>query len=292
MTQLAEQWQAFEAGSRAVGSFPSNKLQDGSRIAVIGAGPAGSMFSYFSLKMAQAVGLDLNVDIFEPRKFCHRGPAGCNHCGGVVSESLVQRLATEGIMIPDGVVQRGVESYTLHMDVGDVEIATPLLEKRIAAIYRGNGPRHSELSDTQSFDGFLLQLAEERGANLIPRLVTDVRRDDEKMHVICADSHRDTYDLVVLASGANSRLMEILENQSQEFQSPGRTTTFICEFKLGREVINETFGPSMHVFLLDIPRLEFAALIPKGDYVSLCLLGDDIDDELMQLFFLVLFNQI
>ena len=184
VTQLAEQWQAFEAGSNAAGSFLSNKLQDGSRIAVIGAGPAGSMFSYFSLKMAEAVGLDLNVDIFEPRKFCHRGPAGCNHCGGVVSESLVQRLATEGIMIPDGVVQRGVDSYTLHMDVGDVKIATPLLEKRIAAIYRGNGPRHSELSDTQSFDGFLLQLAAERGANLIPRLVTDVRRDDDKMHVV------------------------------------------------------------------------------------------------------------
>ena len=41
----------------------------------------------------------------------------------------------------------------------------------------------------------------------------------------------------------------------------------------------------MHVFLLDIPRLEFAALIPKGDFVTLCLLGDDIDEELMDRFF-------
>ena len=47
----------------------------------------------------------------------------------------------------------------------------------------------------------------------------------------------------------------------------------------------ETFGPSMHVFLLDIPRLEFAALIPKGDYVTLCMLGDDIDEELIDRFF-------
>ena len=36
----------------------------------------------------------------------------------------------------------------------------------------------------------------------------------------------------------------------------------------------------MHVFLLNIPRLEFAALIPKGDYVTMCLLGDDIDGSL------------
>lgn len=260
-------------------------LQDGSSIAVIGAGPAGSMFSYFFLNMAEMMGVDVGVDIYEPRRFCHRGPAGCNHCGGIVSESLVQRLATEGIRLPDSVVQRGIESYTLHMDVGDVEIATPLSEKRIAAIYRGNGPRCSEPLDTHSFDGYLLDLALKKGARLIPRLVADIRRENDCMAVSCADHSSATYDLAVVATGVNSRLMETLESQTAEFTRPERTKTFICEFKLGRDVIRETFGPSMHVFLLDIPRLEFAALIPKGDYVTLCLLGDDIDEHLMDQFF-------
>jgi flavin-dependent dehydrogenase len=40
----------------------------------------------------------------------------------------------------------------------------------------------------------------------------------------------------------------------------------------------------MHVFLLDLPRLEFAALIPKGEVVTVCLLGDDIDAELVESF--------
>ena len=88
------------------------ELQDGSRVAVVGAGPAGSMFSYFFLSLAETIGLDANVDIYEPRSFSHCGPAGCNHCGGIVSESLVQRLATEGIRLPDDIVQRGIESYT------------------------------------------------------------------------------------------------------------------------------------------------------------------------------------
>ena len=260
-------------------------LQDGSSIAVIGAGPAGSMFSYFFLNMAEMMGMDVNVDIYEPRRFCHRGPAGCNHCGGIVSESLVQRLATEGIRLPDCVVQRGIESYTLHMDVGDVEIATPLMEKRIAAIYRGNGPRSSEPLDTHSFDGYLLDLAQEKGARLIPKLVSDVHRKDDGMTVSCADQSSADYDLVVVATGINSRLVEQLESRAAEFVRPERTKTFICEFHLGRDVIRETFGPSMHVFLLDIPRLEFAALIPKGDYVTLCLLGDDIDENLIDQFF-------
>jgi len=260
-------------------------LHDGSRIAVIGAGPAGSMFSYFLLNMADSVALELQIDLYEPRHFCHRGPAGCNHCGGVVSESLVQRLATEGIALPDDVVQRGLESYTLHMDIGDVEIATPLHESRIAAIYRGNGPRNSEPLDTHSFDGYLQQLANDRGARMVRQLVTDIRHQDDSMRVERADGTHENYDLVVVASGVNSQLARSLEDLAEEHESPALTKTFICEFRLGKEVIRETLGPSMHVFLLDIPRLEFAALIPKGDYATLCLLGDDIDDELMDRFF-------
>ncbi len=275
-----------------LGESPSNgrsksakALHDGSRIAVIGAGPAGSMFSYFLLNMAQSVGLELDVDLYEPRHFCHRGPAGCNHCGGVVSESLVQRLATEGIALPDDVVQRGLESYTLHMDVGDVEIATPLHESRIAAIYRGNGPRDSEPLETHSFDGYLQNLARERGARPVRRLVTALHHETDSIRVDCADGSSAAYELVAIATGVNSQLIKSLGDLGEDHDQPGLTKTFICEFRLGKEVIRETLGPSMHVFLLDIPRLEFAALIPKGDYATLCLLGDDIDDELMDLFF-------
>ena len=116
-------------------------LQYGARVAVIGGGPAGSFFSFFLLKMADAIDLDIEVDIYEPRSFNYCGPAGCNHCGGVVSESLVQILAAEGINLPPSVVQRGIESYVVHMDVGDVTIESPAGEQRIAALYRGNWPR-------------------------------------------------------------------------------------------------------------------------------------------------------
>jgi len=54
---------------------------------------------------------------------------------------LVQTLAAEGIVLPRAVVQRGVASYVVHMDVGDVAIESPVHERRIAALYRGNGPR-------------------------------------------------------------------------------------------------------------------------------------------------------
>jgi len=71
---------------------PGLALEDGSQVAVIGGGPAGSFFSYFLLDMAERVGLDIGVDIYEPRDFTRSGPAGCNMCGGIVHESVVQIL--------------------------------------------------------------------------------------------------------------------------------------------------------------------------------------------------------
>jgi len=120
---------------------PEMRLRDGSRIAVMGGGPAGSFFTTFLLDMAERVGLDVSVDVFEPRNFTQPAPTGCNMCGGIISESLVQNLAAEGVNLPETVVQRGIDSYMLHTDVGSVRIETPLQEMRIAAVYRGSGPR-------------------------------------------------------------------------------------------------------------------------------------------------------
>ncbi len=69
MDNWAERMGAAGEGRPVEQGQLGNTLQDGSRIAVIGAGPAGSMFSYFVLTMAENVGLDVDLDIYEPRSF-------------------------------------------------------------------------------------------------------------------------------------------------------------------------------------------------------------------------------
>jgi len=116
-------------------------LEDGTRVGIIGGGPAGSLFAYFLLTFAERMDLQLSVDIYEPRNFAMAGPGGCNMCGGIVSESLIQALAVEGIELPSTIVQRGIDSYVMHTDRETIKLDTPLREKRIAAVHRGGGPR-------------------------------------------------------------------------------------------------------------------------------------------------------
>jgi flavin-dependent dehydrogenase len=259
-------------------------LDSGSRVAVIGGGPAGSLFSFYLLDMARRMGVDLEVDIYEPRDFSRVAPQGCNMCGGIISESLVQNLATDGINLPTTVVQRGIDSYMLHMDVGKVRIETPLQEKRIGAVIRGSGPRDIKEIKWQSFDGHLQKLAVEKGANVIQDRVTTVEMQNGKPRIKTRKGDFQPYDLLTIATGVNSAIARLFKDLDIGYKPPETTKTFICEYYLGGDTIDQVLGSSMHVFLLNIPRLEFAAIIPKGDYATVCMLGDDIDNDLIQAF--------
>jgi flavin-dependent dehydrogenase len=267
-----------------IGNQSSHELNNGSRVAVIGGGPAGTFFSIFLLDMAERAGLDISIDIYEPRDFLNPGPAGCNMCAGIVSETLVQMLAAEGINLPGSVVQRGIDSYTLHMDVGSVRINTPLNEKRIAAVYRGAGPRDLKEFKYVGLDNHLLNLALERGAALINERVNKVTLVDSYPLVTTRNSEGQIYDLVTVTTGVNSPALKMFENLDIGYTPPETTKTYLREYYLGHELVTETLGNAIQIFLLDIPRLKFGMIIPKGDYITVGLLGEEIDAELVQSF--------
>jgi flavin-dependent dehydrogenase len=259
-------------------------LEDGAKIAVVGGGPAGSFFTYFALDFAQRFGTEINIDIYEAKNFNKVGPAGCNHCGGIVSESLVQILSAEGIVLPSNVIRRGIESYTLHMEQGTTVIDTPFQEQRIASMFRGFGPLGSTDDEQLSFDRYLMELCEKKGARLIQEKVLDMEKDSEGVIVKTKNSGENRYDLVVGSVGLNPRSFKLFEKIAPSFIPPKTTKTYICEFHLGHELINQYFGNSMHVFLLNLNNIKFGALIPKGEYVTLVLLGAEINKVIVDSF--------
>ena len=255
-------------------------LKDGSNIVVIGGGPSGSFFSYFALKYAEKRGLEINIDIIEAKNFNCLGPAGCNNCGGIVSESLIQMLSAEGIILPSEVIRKGIETYTLHLEQGRGVIEAPIDEQRIASMFRGLGPSGCAPNGLKSFDDHLLELCISKGANVILDRVVELERKKDGILVKTKSNIKKEYDLVVGAVGLNQEAFRLFHKICPAFVHPKTTRTHICEIKMDSGLINEYFGNSMHVFLLNLPNIEFGALIPKANYVTLVLLGKDIDKKI------------
>lgn len=274
----------FFKGEKAIARSAKIQLESGSRVAVMGGGPAGSFFSYFLLTLAERVGLDLQLDIYEPRDFNLAGPPGCNMCAGIVSETLIQALAVDGINLPTSVIQRGMDSYVLHNDVGTVQLETPNLEKRIGAIFRGVGPKGITDSEQASFDGFLLNQAVEKGANHICKRVDGIKRHDGRLRISTRGEADQDYDFLAVATGVNTSALRLFEPLGISYRPPRLARTFIREYYLGRDVVQEYFGQTAHFFLLDLPGLQFAAIVPKSCSVTICLLGQDLSPELFEAF--------
>ncbi len=279
------------SGKRIIKNFFQRKLnhqrfialENGSRIGVVGGGPAGSFFGYFLLQFAERIRLNVAIDIYEWKKFPSYGPASCNLCAGVISESLIQALSIEGIELPSDVVQRGVNSFQLHTTSDTTTMYAPFHEMRMATVYRGGGPRGASKVYWSGFDNYLLQLAKSRGANLISERVIGLTWSGDKPQIHIS-GHKQIYDLIVGAFGVNSSTGELFEKLRFGYQRPKARKTYISELEVGSDGVSKNLGTSMHAYLLNLPQMEFGALVPKGNYATLCLIGGHIDPAFVDSF--------
>jgi len=262
-------------------------LKDGSRVAIIGGGPAGSFFAYFLQKFAQHRGIQPYVTIFDAKDFLLKGPRGCNLCAGVISETLNQRLRSEGILLPEQRIVHRVDGYCLHLDhrrlflTGEGEQTNS-----IATVYRGNGPRYSKYSGTISFDDFLLTLAQDYGASVVIQPVRDIELTGEtggpvRLHFgPDSDVQRQDFDLVVGAFGVNSQLALKIQDLGFGYAPPATLRTFLAEVQLDQEKIAREFGNLIHVFMPRSKLIRYVTVVPKGDFLSLTFVGrKDITQE-------------
>ncbi|MBI4844451.1 MAG: hypothetical protein HY809_09040 [Nitrospirae bacterium] len=259
-------------------------LSDGAEISVIGGGPSGTFFSIFALKMAKMIDKKIKVTIFDPKDFTKSGPAGCNRCGGVISELLVQTLAVEGINLPDTVIQRGISSYMLHTAKGSVKIASPSFEKSIATVKRGEFRKNAEEPHKESFDHFLLREAVKLGACHEPVRIDRIGYDNGRPLLYSKDKIVHKSDLVVGSFGVNSTGAGMFEALGFGYKKPGTIITAIAELDLGEDRVSEFFGNSIHIFLLPLKGVKFAAMVPKGGHVTVCILGKKTDSDTVDAF--------
>lgn len=238
-------------------------LQNGSRVCIIGGGPAGSFAALHLLRLAQEQGLQLEVLIFEARDPTSPGRESCKGCAGILSADLVNSLPAMGVTIPPEVVQSELSAYVVHVAGQVTSIEQPNPQRHILSVYRGSGPRLGDGEGVVGLDGYLLSEVCERGARLVPSRVRNVEQGDRPM----VRTARDQYeaDLVVLATGVNSRPPL---SSAFGYQSP-RTAQMTQD-----EIRRPDNWPGYKVagFFGQPPGVAFGAVVPKGRYLNVSLL--------------------
>jgi flavin-dependent dehydrogenase len=122
------------------------------------------------------------------------------------------------------------------------------------------------------------------GARVLPARITDVKRIDGRLQVQTKQHPAETYDLLAVGAGVNTPALRLFENRDFNYEPPATTKTALREYFLGTEAVEKYLGNSLHVFLLDISGLTFGMAVPKGEYVTLVVLGRDVDEHLIRAF--------
>jgi flavin-dependent dehydrogenase len=248
----------------------SLRLVDGSRVSIIGGGPAGSFAALHLLQAAQRSNLKLQVSIFEPRDFSRPGPGGCNRCAGILSYRLQEGLKEFDLALPQDVIQADVHAYAAHIDGDVIRIQQPNPQRRIVSVYRGGGPRLVAGEPVASFDAFLLSTACSWGAQHITSRVRKVTWQETP--VVHTGRNSFPADLVVLATGVNSTAP-----LDQSFGYRGPQTEVMAQDEILRP--QDWSSEQVQIYFRHPPGLIFGALIPKNRYLNVSLLGNNLPTD-------------
>ncbi|OIO89626.1 MAG: hypothetical protein AUK03_14140 [Anaerolineae bacterium CG2_30_64_16] len=249
------------------------QLSPGSRVAIVGGGPAGSFAALHLLRFAHQLSLPLTVTVFERKDFRRRGPAGCNKCAGILSSRAVRGLQELGLQIPERLVMARLEGYVLHLAGHAIPIARPEPGRAIISVYRGGGPLRANLAQDVSFDAWLLDEACAAGAEVATANVRKISAGP-RMEVQ-TDAGQEDFDLVFLASGVNAH-PPVLEGLAYR---PPRTEVMAQDELALEKPLTLTQRTQAQVHVGQQAGLTFGALIPKGDLLNVSLLGHGLSGD-------------
>lgn len=275
-----------------------NRLQliDGSKVVIIGGGPSGSFFALNLLRKADQLGMKIEVLILEKKPAlsihdtngteCSIGE--CNYCAGGLSPKVCDALDGLGLRLPSEIVMDSALSINVFADWKTISLD---VIRDIKSVYRGSRPKVRNDS-SYNFDTFLLNCAASEGAKIINAEVNDLKYSNDGRIVVSYNGNTRELeaDLVAFAGGVNGKIGSRLANTEYPvvwlkkmipgFEPPRLRKTIIFELSItGNEDFIQKIKGELY-FILHGSRslkLEMISIVPKGEYITLVLIGKCID---------------
>ena len=241
-------------------------LTDGSRVAIIGGGPGGTGCALALERMARSMNRKLQITIIEGKQFSRE--RHYNQCAGVLSPPLPSLLETElDIPFPYELGREEIRGYVLRTDREQITLSE-------------SGQPSIALRRIQ-FDAYMLDKARERGIEILPARAVDVEFHSDGA-IIYTENAPVTCDVIVGAFGLDEGTAAIFSHQTS-YRSPKYLASIVTKYHPGEEVM-AAIGPSINAFLPKQSQIEFGAVTPKGNHLTINIAGQHVDIPTMEAF--------
>jgi len=276
------------------------ELQDGSRVIVIGGGPAGSFFAIHLLREAQHLNRHLDVVIVEKRGSTGLDSddyqcRGCNFCAGLISPRLNEILGEQGLAVPDEIIQERIDYVWIQGQWKNFRLRVPK-DMQMYSVFRGSLPGR-RAGRPAGFDGFLLGEAVKEGARVLYGEALAIAYAPSGMPTLTIGTPSGEKvsldaDFVSIASGINAHcgldyrddtLIASLKRLNPAFVPSKSRRAFIFELDVGEDYLQRNIHREIYFIEYGSKRLalEHTALIPKGRFLTVAMIGKCIDEAVL-----------
>ncbi|PJA29031.1 MAG: hypothetical protein CO189_03620 [candidate division Zixibacteria bacterium CG_4_9_14_3_um_filter_46_8] len=242
------------------------KLQNGGTVAVIGGGPAGASCAIALKNLAREKGIGINVVLYEGKNFSVGKQY--NQCAGVLSPPIDKILEDYlDVPFPRKLVQRTIDGYMLHGARNEVDLV-----------------REGEVSYALrriTFDDYLLNQVVMRGVKVVSARVTELEFYSDCVRVYSEGDHLRA-DVVVGAFGCDDGTTQVFSKQTS-YRPPSLIYSIVTNVHPGDEHM-QSFGNRIHAFLPGVSKIEFGAITPKRNHLTINIAGKHVDARMMQTF--------
>lgn len=276
------------------------QLHDNDRIAIVGGGPAGSFFAIQLLREARRTNRRIDVVIVEKRTpICKSDVSqecrGCSFCAGGISPRLHQILEDERLSVPDEIVQGRFDYVWIQGQWKNFRLRVPK-DMRMYSVFRGSLPGRRD-GNPAGFDGFLLGEAVKEGARIVYGKVESLAYCESGLPTLKVKTESGASipldaSFVTIATGINAHcgldyrddsLIESIQRMNPAFV-PGRSRkALIFELDAGEEYLERHLHREVYFIEYGSKHLalEHTALVPKGRFLTVAMLGKCIDEAVL-----------
>jgi flavin-dependent dehydrogenase len=241
-------------------------LPERGRVIIIGGGPAATACGLALKRLAEKNSRQIDVVLVEGKQFA--GERHYNQCAGVLSPPLPEILEKQlGVPFPYHLTRSRIGGYVLHASGQSVRLDDKL--EPSTAVRR------------VQFDAYMLETAVQRGITLVPARAVDI-----EFHADCVVVYTENAplkgDVVVGAFGLDAGSAAMFMHTTR-YRPPSALSSVVTKYHPGADGM-AAFGCYIHAFLPVDPRIEFGAITPKANHLTINIAGRAVDAELMEAF--------